>query len=41
MVGYVPRNDRSDGRWHKIQVRTPSRTHLQVRHRLGYYSNRG
>jgi Ca-activated chloride channel family protein len=41
MVGYVPRGDRRDGRFHRIEVRTPSRAHLQVRHRLGYYSSRG
>jgi len=41
MVGYVPRNDGRDGLWHHIEVRTPSRAHLQVRHRLGYYSSGG
>jgi len=41
MVGYVPRTDRRDGRFHRIEVRTPSRSHLQVRHRLGYYSSKG
>ena len=40
-VGYVSRNDPRDGRFHRIEVRTPSRAHLQVRHRVGYYSSRG
>jgi Ca-activated chloride channel family protein len=36
-LGYVSRNERQDGRWRQILVRTPSRTKLQLRHRLGYY----
>jgi Ca-activated chloride channel family protein len=40
-VGYVSRNDRRDGRWRRIVVRTPSRDDLQVRHKLGYYAAKG
>jgi Ca-activated chloride channel family protein len=40
-VGYVSRNDRRDGRWRRIVVRTPSREDLQVRHKLGYYAAKG
>lgn len=40
-VGYVSRNDRRDGRWRRIVVRTPERDDLQVRHKLGYYAPKG
>jgi hypothetical protein len=40
-VGYVSRNDRRDGRWRRVVVRTPSREDLQVRHKLGYYAAKG
>jgi VWFA-related protein len=37
-LGYVSRNERQDGRWRQILVRTPSRAKLQLRHKLGYYA---
>jgi Ca-activated chloride channel homolog len=40
-VGYVSRNDRRDGRWRRIVVRTPVREDLQTRHKLGYYASKG
>ena len=40
-LGYVSRNDRRDGKWRRIVVRTPARDDLQVRHKLGYYAAKG
>jgi Ca-activated chloride channel homolog len=40
-VGYVSRNDRRNGKWRRIVVRTPARESLQVRHKLGYYASKG
>jgi Ca-activated chloride channel family protein len=40
-VGYVSRNDRRDGKWRRIAVRTPAHDDLQVRHKLGYYAAKG
>jgi Ca-activated chloride channel family protein len=40
-VGYVSRNERRDGKWRRIVVRTPTREGLRVRHKLGYYAARG
>ena len=37
-LGYVSRNERPDGRWRQILVRTPSRAKLQLRHKAGYYA---
>jgi Ca-activated chloride channel family protein len=37
-LGYVSSNARRDGKWRRIVVRTPDRTGLQVRHKLGYYA---
>ena len=39
--GYVSRNERRNGKWRRIVVRTPAREDLQVRHKLGYYAVRG
>lgn len=40
-LGYVSRSDRQDGRWRQIQVLSPSRRNLLLRHKLGYYPFRG
>ena len=40
-VGYVSRNERRDGKWRRIVVRTPTHEDLRVRHKLGYYAARG
>ncbi len=40
-VGYVSRNDRRNGQWRRIVVRTPAREGLQVRHKIGYYASKG
>ncbi len=40
-VGYVSRNNRRDGKWRRIVVRTPARADLQIRHKLGYYAAKG
>jgi len=40
-VGYVSRNDRHDGKWRRIVVRTTQREDLQVRHKIGYYASKG
>lgn len=40
-VGYVSRNERRDGKWRRIVVRTPTREALRVRHKLGYHAARG
>ncbi len=37
-LGYVSGNDRRNGKWRRIVVRTPAREDLHVRHKLGYYS---
>jgi VWFA-related protein len=37
-IGYVSSNSRRDGKWRRIVVRTPERSSLQVRHKLGYYA---
>lgn len=37
-VGYVSRNDRRDGKWRRIVVRSPTHDDLTVRHKLGYYA---
>jgi Ca-activated chloride channel family protein len=39
-LGYVSSNDRRDGKWRRVVVRTPSREGLQVRHKIGYYAPR-
>jgi Ca-activated chloride channel homolog len=39
MIGYYPNNDRSDERWHKLQVKlTDKKRKYSVRTRSGYYS---
>jgi len=40
-IGYVSSNQRRDGKWRRIVVRTPDRDDLQVRHKIGYYAPRG
>jgi Ca-activated chloride channel family protein len=40
-VGYVSGNDRRNGKWRHVVVRTPARGDLQVRHKLGYYAAKG
>jgi Ca-activated chloride channel homolog len=40
-VGYTSGNDRRNGKWRRIVVRTPAREGLQVRHKLGYYASKG
>jgi Ca-activated chloride channel homolog len=40
-LGYVSSNARRDGKWRRIQVRTPVHGELQIRHRVGYYARRG
>ena len=40
-LGYVSTNGNRDGRWPRIQVRTPGREGLRTRHKLGYYGARG
>jgi VWFA-related protein len=40
-LGYVSSNRRRDGKWRRIVVRTPERTDLLVRHKVGYYAPRG
>lgn len=39
-LGYESSNDRRDGKWRRVVVRTPSREGLQVRHKIGYYAPR-
>ena len=39
-LGYVSINERRDGKWRRVVVRTPSREGLQVRHKIGYYAPR-
>lgn len=40
-VGYVSGNERRDGKWRRIVVRTRAREDLRIRHKLGYYAARG
>lgn len=37
-IGYVSSNPRRDGKWRRIVVRTPERTNVLIRHKLGYYA---
>ena len=37
-LGYISSNQRRDGKWRRIVVRTPERGDLQIRHKLGYYA---
>lgn len=37
-IGYVSTNPRRDGRWRRIVVRTPDRSNVLIRHKLGYYA---
>ena len=37
-LGYISSNQRRDGKWRRIVVRTPERGELQIRHKLGYYA---
>jgi Ca-activated chloride channel homolog len=39
-LGYVSANKRTDGKWRRIVVRVPTRTELQVRHKLGYFADK-
>jgi Ca-activated chloride channel family protein len=39
-LGYVSHNERRDGTWRRVVVRT-ERDDLQVRHKLGYYATKG
>jgi Ca-activated chloride channel homolog len=39
-IGYVPQDDRKDGKWRRIVVLTPTRGSVLVRHRMGYYGPR-
>lgn len=39
-IGYISSNDRRDGKWRRIVVRTPDRRELQIRHKLGYFAGR-
>ena len=39
-LGYVATNARRDGSWRRIVVRSPGRTDLQLRHKLGYRAPR-
>jgi Ca-activated chloride channel family protein len=40
-VGYVSQNNRHDGKWRRIVVRIPAREDLRIRHKIGYYANKG
>jgi VWFA-related protein len=40
-VGYVSGNDRRNGKWRHIVVRTVAHEDLRVRHKLGYYAAKG
>jgi Ca-activated chloride channel homolog len=40
-LGYVSRNNRRDGKWRRIVVRTVAREDLQIRHKVGYYASKG
>jgi Ca-activated chloride channel homolog len=37
-IGYVSTNPRRDGKWRRIVVRTPERSNVMIRHKLGYYA---
>ena len=37
-LGYVSNNPRRDGKWRRIVVRTPERSNVMIRHKLGYYA---
>lgn len=37
-LGYTSINQRRDGKWRRIVVRTPTREDLQIRHKLGYFA---
>jgi Ca-activated chloride channel family protein len=39
-LGYFSSNANRDGRWRQIQVRLPTHTQLQVRHKAGYFAPR-
>ena len=36
-LGYVPTNQRRDGRYRRIVVRVPSRDNVILRYKLGYF----
>ncbi len=38
VLAYYPSNPAQDGSFRKIEVRTPTRKDLRIRHRLGYYA---
>jgi Ca-activated chloride channel family protein len=40
-LGYVSSNSARDGKWRRIQVRTPGRKDLAIRNKLGYYGPGG
>jgi len=40
-LGYVSNNTTRDGKWRRIQVRTPGRRDLAIRNKLGYYGPGG
>jgi VWFA-related protein len=40
-LGYVSRNDRRDGKWRRVVIRTPTHDDLQVRHKPGYNAPKG
>lgn len=40
-LGYISSNQRRDGKWRRIVVRTPGRAELQLRYKLGYYAPTG
>jgi Ca-activated chloride channel family protein len=40
-LGYVSSNPARDGKWRRIQVRTPGRKELAIRHKVGYYGPGG
>jgi hypothetical protein len=39
-IGYVSGNERRDGKWRRIVVRTPTYEDLRIRHKIGYYAAR-
>ena len=41
LLAYEPANERADGRFRKIEVRTSGRKGLRIRHRRGYYAPAG
>jgi Ca-activated chloride channel family protein len=36
-IGYLSNNKKRDGKWRRIVVRVPTRTGLEVRHKIGYF----